>query len=209
MKRSWVRLLGLAVAGAILSVPAFAQTTNPPAVRPAPAQPQVQAEQIQGQIIRTSPDRFVVKTRDNREVTFFHNPDTRYLLNSKVVPYSDLRVGSNITAAYTMEGDRYIANNVTLVPVTTQGTVLAPVPAPPAEGTLVEGQVIRVAGQDQVILRTPAGKEVIVYVSPQTVYQINGEAGAFTDLRPGVDIGVNYDVRDRRFMARRIFRRNR
>ena len=30
-----------------------------------------------------------------------------------------------------------------------------------------------------------------------------------TDLRPGVDIGVYYDTRDNRFLARRIARRNR
>jgi hypothetical protein len=74
---------------------------------------------------------------------------------------------------------------------------------------VVQGTVVRVVGQDQVVLRTADGKEVIVYVTPQTAYQFTEQGGAFTDLRPGVDIGVNYDTRDRRFMARRIYRRNR
>ena len=128
MRSSWVRLAGVAIATALYSCPAWAQTANP-AQQPAPAQPQARpaqaqaqpaapaqpgtaARQIQGQIIRTAPDQFVVRTRDNKEVVVYTNPQTRYLLNSRPVQFSDLRVGANINAGYVLEGNRYIASNV-------------------------------------------------------------------------------------------------
>ena len=146
-------------------------------------------------------DQFIVRTPDNREVTFYTSPDTRYLLKDRPARYSDLRVGSDIDAVYTVQGDRYIVNSVTAGP---EVTAEPAAPAPPAEGTVVEGRVVRVLGEDQVVVRTADGREVIVYVTPQTAYSLGDQAGRFTDLRPGTEIRVDYDVRDRRNTARAI-----
>jgi len=59
-------------------------------------------------------------------------------------------------------------------------------------------------GQDQVIIRTADGKEVIVYVNPQTTYSFNDKPGKFVDVQPGSEIRVDYDLRDRRIMARSL-----
>jgi hypothetical protein len=161
------------------------------------------ARTLSGRVVRTGNGQFIVQTRDNRQVTVYTNPQTRYLQNNRAVQYSDLRVGSNVNFGYATEGDRYIANNVTLLPAE---QAVEEVPAQPAQGTVVEGQIVRVIGQDQVVIRTSDGKEVIVYVTPQTTYQLNTpQAATFTDLRVGTPIGVNYDTRDNRFMARRVF----
>lgn len=45
---------------------------------------------------------------------------------------------------------------------------------------------------------------MITYVAPQTKYTINDQPAVFTDFRPGAPVGVDHDVRDRRFMARSI-----
>jgi len=111
-----------------------------------------------------------------------------------------------------MQDGRYVVSTVTVPTAVPRpgATAVPPAPAPaaqsqPAPGTVVQGTVVRVVGKDQVILRTAEGKEVIVYVSPQTTYTFNEQPGQFTDLRPGADIRVNYDVRDRRNMARGVF----
>lgn len=166
---------------------------------------QQQARQIQGRVIRTGEGSIIVRTPDNRELTLYTNPQTIYRANNRDVRFSDVRVGSDITVGYDMSGNRYLANNVVVGPyeqVPAQAAV-------PAEGTLVTGRVIRLVGTNEVILQTSDGREVPVYVTPQTVYQLAPAGGAYTDLRPGVDVGVYYDTRDNRFMARRIARRNR
>jgi len=168
------------------------------------------ARTLSGRVVRTGNGQFIVQTRDNRQVTVYTNPQTRYLQNNRAIQYSDLRVGSNVNFGYALEGERYIANNVTLVPAE-QAVEEVPAQPAPAQGTVVEGQIVRVIGQDQVVIRTSDNKEVIVYVTPQTTYQLNTpQAATFTDLRVGTPIGVNYDTRDNRFMARRVFapRRN-
>src|SRR5688572_8204168 len=70
--------------------------------------------------------------------------------------------------------------------------------------TIVEGKVVKVVGKDQVVLRTTADKEVTVYATPQTIYQITETGGAFTDLKPDAQVAVWYDVRDDRWNATRV-----
>jgi hypothetical protein len=183
-----------------------------------PAVGQPAGRTIQGRIISAAPDQFIVLTPDKRQLTVYVNPQTRYLMNSRAAGYSDLRVGSTVTAACDLDGRRYVANNVAITPTApvapaapasppaaTAPPPAAPAtPAPPADGTLIQGRVVRTVGPDQVVIQTAAGQEMVVYVSPQTVYRFNDGAGQYTDLRPGFDVGVYYDVRDRRNVARRI-----
>jgi len=199
MQRSWLFSVGLAtlaLLGAGFALESSAQTTQPP--------PAKGTREMRGRIVRLAPNQVVVRTTGDKEVVVYTNPQTKYLLNNKVVQFSDLRAGSDVAFVYTLNGDRYIANAVTLVPAQA-------VPAVPGEptGTLLEGQVVRVIGTDQVILRTADKREVAVYVSPQTTYLFENRPGQFVDLRPGADIGVYYNVRDGRHMAHRVVSRPR
>jgi len=179
-----------------------APQVQPPS--PAPGQTQ-QNLQLQGRITKTGADFFVVQTPDNKQVTVYINPQTKFMLNNQAVLFSQLTVGTNISTQYIVQGDRFIASNVILTPAQAppgpQPVPGQPLPPPkPGEGKLVQGEIVRVVGQDQVVIRTQDGKEVIIYLNPQTQYQ----SGQFSTMQPGVPIGVYYDVRDRRFLARRI-----
>ena len=200
MKYTWLRSLALAVGCSLLAAPAYGQA-RVEVQRPAAAK-EVRAR---GRIVRLqAPDRFVMRTADNKEVILYGQPTTRYLINGRVVKYGDLRVGSDVNVVYVPQGERFLVNTVTVGEPVPGGAVEVP-----AKETVLEGQVVRVVGEDQVILRTSAGKEVVVYVAPQTTYTFEGRPGRFVDLRPGADIRVTYDVRERRNMARAIVGRPR
>jgi len=197
------------------ATPAFAQQAprqqaprqEAPRQEANPTATKQQAREVKGKVIRTDKDQFVVRTSDNKEVTIYTHPKTTYRSNNRDVRFSDVRVGTNITTGYDLDGERYLANNVVVLPAE-QVDGVAVQPAAPVAETVVQGKIVRVIGTDQVLIQTPDGKEVTVYINPQTAYQLTDQGGAFADLRPGVEIGINYDVRDRRFEARRIFRRN-
>jgi len=193
MKRLNVRLFGLALLA--LGYGAFTLSSSAQAPQPVPAQPRT--VEVQGKIIRTGTDQFIVQTRDNKQVTLFVNPRTKYLMKDKAVLFTDLRVGVPVTVSYITEGDRFIGNTVNIVEENVQ-------PAVPVEGTVLEGEVVRVIGQDQVVVRTAGNKEVIVFVDPKTTYLFDNKPGQFVDLRPGAGITINYDVRDQKNFARRI-----
>jgi len=166
----------------------------------AATQTNTNGQQLQGQIVQTANDHFIVRTQDGRQVTVYTNPQTRYLQGNNPVQYSNLQAGANISTLYGTQGGRYYANTVTLVPAGGTTTQVAP-----AQGTVLQGQVVRVIGTDQVLIRTNDGREIPVYVTPQTTYTFNDQPGQFTNLQPGTPIGVNYNVTDQRHMASRIF----
>ena len=81
---------------------------------------------IQGQIVRVQgPDRFVVRTADKREVILLTNPQTRFLVNDRVVRFTDLREGAEVTTVYDVTGDQNFANSVTIVPAAEPAAVPA------------------------------------------------------------------------------------
>lgn len=214
MTRTLLYRLGFTAAALALALPAYAQ------VQDSPRNAAQATRELRGRIVRTAPDQFIVETPDNRQVTVYTNPQTRYVSNNQVIPYSDLRQGVQITTTYTTQGERFIANAVTLVPANANPPAqpapnppqTAPAqPAPPAGPPTVEGEVVRVIGQDHVVIRTSDGKEVIVHVNPQTQYQFTGQPAAFTTLQPGYPVGVYYDVQGGRNVGRRFIglRRNR
>jgi len=194
MKRLYLSLFGLAslaLGYAVYTLPASAQAPQPRPVQPRPVE-------IQGKIVRTGTDQFIIQTRDNKQVTLFVNPQTKYVMRSKPALFTDLRVGAPVTVAYSTEGDRLIVTTVNLV----EEDVVPP--PPPAEGTVLEGEVVRVVGQDQVVLRAAGNKEVIVFVDPKTTYVLDNKPAQFVDVRPGARITVNYDLRDQKHFARRV-----
>jgi uncharacterized protein (TIGR03000 family) len=85
------------------------QTSNPPSPSP-------RGDLVEGRIVRTGTDQFVVKTSDNREVTVFTNPQTRYMLNQNPGAFTDIRVGNAVNINVTRQGDRPFANMVTIRP---------------------------------------------------------------------------------------------
>jgi len=154
---------------------------------------QQQANQLEGQVVRVvGEDQVVIRTSDGKEITVHMSPDTKYRLTEKGGQFKDLKAGTDIGVQYDTRDQKQLATNVVGV-------------------TRVEGEIVRVVGKDHVVLRTADGKEVEVYVAPETRYQIVNKGdnyvpgGALTDLRPGLRVGVYYDMRERRPIARRIF----
>ena len=137
--------------------------------------------QIRGQVIRSGNGEFVVRGTDNKEMTFRTNPQSRYYSNGKAGRFEDIRVGSNINAWYgPAANNQYYANTVDVIAADGTATQV-----PAANNTFYEGQVVRVVGTDQVVLRTADGKEVTVFVNPQTTYQFNQQPAAFTSIPAG------------------------
>jgi hypothetical protein len=162
--------------------------------------------QVRGQVIRSGKDEFVVRGSDNKEMTFRTNPDTRYYSNNKAGRFDDIRVGANINAWYgPAQNDQYYANTVHVLPV--EGATTTQVPA--GNGTFYEGEVVRVVGNDQVVVKTSDGKEVIVFVNPQTTYQLNDQPATFNQFQPGLPIRVEYSLQNDRPIARGIIGRRR
>jgi hypothetical protein len=180
------------------------QQAQRPGAQPAAAQAapiKGTGTQLRGQVIRAGNGEFVVRGSDNKEMTFRTNPQSRYYSNGKAGRFEDIRVGSTINAWYgPAENDQYYANTVDVIPV--EGTAPAP-----ANSTFYEGQVVRVVGNDQVVIRTSDGKEVIVFVNPQTTYQLNDQPATFNQFQAGVPIRIEYSMQNDRPIARGIFGR--
>jgi hypothetical protein len=195
MKRFGLSVVGpalLAVANALVPVPASALTPDPAQVQPRP-------RQLEGRIVQMGADHFVVRTRGNEQLTIHVRPQTRFLLRNRVVQFTDLRIGSDVTVVAVPERELQIADTVTL----------AGEEPPPDEGTLIEGEIVRVVGEDQVIVRTAERKEVTVFVDPRTAFLINDRPGRFVDLRAGNNVHVHVNLRDGRHMAHRVIVRPR
>jgi hypothetical protein len=154
---------------------------------------------VRGKVIRAENGQFVVRGADNKEMTFHTNPKTRYWHRGAAGQWNDIRVGSTVNAWYgPLENDRYYVNTVDVVPV--EGAVVQP--APTTSDLFYEGHVVRVVGTDQVIIRLADGKEITVYVGPQTTYRFNEQPGTFTTLQPGLPIRVDYYIEGGRPHAR-------
>jgi uncharacterized protein (TIGR03000 family) len=93
-------------------LPTPAPVTNPAPIVTNPAPAVV----IEGRVLRTGPDHFVIQNRDNQQITVYTNPQTRFMLNQNPGAFTDVRVGSNVNFGYMMQGDRRIANTVTIRP---------------------------------------------------------------------------------------------
>lgn len=153
---------------------------------------------VQGQITAVrAPDHITVRSKEDGEMSFQATPTTRIQVNGKEARFTDLRIGMNISATLTVQDGRLLASSITVGAATAAGK-------PAAKDTVLEGTVVRVVGEDQIILRAD-GREVPVYVGPKTVYTFDERPGRFVDVRPGAQLRVNYDVRDRRNFARSIF----
>jgi hypothetical protein len=188
-------MLALPAAWMLCVAPASAQRQDNPRGQEKAAQDLT----IRAKIVKMeTPDRFVVKTTDNKEIILQANPQTRYIINGKAGKYTDLRAGTEINAGYVLRDGRYMVNTVTIGAET--GGVI-PAAGVVQSGTTLRGKIVRLKGSDQVVVTTTGGKEVTLYSSPTTRYVINGKPARFADLRVGVEIGAAYLERDNRFVV--------
>lgn len=161
---------------------------------------------LRGKVIRTvGTDQVVVQGDNGKEMVLWVNPQSQIMYRNRAARIVDLTPGVFVNAQYVQQGDRYIVTNLNDVEGT---TTVVPGGAAAAVGTEFSGTVVRVVGTDQVIVRDGSGKEVTVYVNPQTTYQIGEQPGQFTQIQPGQPVQLRYEVENgNRWRARSIIQR--
>jgi hypothetical protein len=155
----------------------------------------VQTQRVTGKIVKADNGQVVLLTDAGKEVTLNSAAQTRFMIDGQPARFADLNVGTVVNAAYFMDRERMVLDTITV-----GGTA----PAAPAEGTLLQGTVVKVVGQDQIVVRTADGKEMVVFVSPQTKFQLTTQGGAIADVTPNLPVVLNYDIIDRRPVVRTI-----
>jgi len=204
----------LAVAGLFLANNlGYGQATNPPA-NPDPNNNQVTAgTTVQGKVVRVDgQDRIIIQTPENKEVILFSNPNTQYVIDGKTGRFADIRTGVNVNATYTTQDNRYMvsslrvgdAPNATTPGATPPASATAGTASGAAGGTAVQGKVVRVEGQDRIVVLTNDNKEVVLMANPTTRYLIYGKAGRFADLRTGTIVSANYIAEGNRYVVNSI-----
>ncbi len=164
-------------------------TTTPPPPPPMPAGGA--GSPLLGRITQAhaNPNHIVLTTPDNKELVF-------YLDNREFDVRYEVRNGKKVIVSLTTAGT--VAPMPPPAPATTETTVQTSQPA------VLQGSLVRLVGTDQLVLRTPAGEEVTVYGQPVTTYTIDNRPARFADFQPGMQVRVNYDLRDRRHFARSV-----
>jgi hypothetical protein len=161
-------------------------------------QPGINERKFRGRVVKVdaATNQIVAKSQDGKEVTLYVQKTGRFLRNGQAVRMADIQVGTVIEAQYLERDNHWWVDEVLLVTDVTD---------PAAQGTQVQGTVVRVVGTNQVIVRTNDNKEVTIELVPQTVYTFDNQPGQLRDIQAGQDIRIQYDVRDRRSIASRIF----
>jgi len=172
------------------------------------ARAKVETQRLSGKIVSVDNGVVVVRNDAGKEFTLNTAAQTRFLVDGRPARLADFRVGSTINGAYFMDRDRMVLDSLVIGDLPAAPPADRPV-APAPQGTLVEGTVVRVMGENQIVIKTSDGKEIIVQVSPETKYQLTQQGGAFVDVTPNLPVRVWYDVIDRRPTVRQINRWNR
>jgi len=256
---------------AILALGSFAGISFGQAVEPAPT---AKPLSMRARLVRIDGDnRYIVRTQDNKEITFVVAPGTRYVVNGKAVRLADLKPGADLTTTYTVLNNQQTASVVSVGDADPDTVFRGRVTAKTAEtitvkaqtgaekafnmnaqsrftqrdkaitanevkvgavvevrfvvrasqpiveelivddvaaagtdepGEEVKGVVVRFVGQTQVIIKTADNKEVVVDLNPQTTYLLNNQPARIADFPAGAEVRVQYNVRDRRPIARSI-----
>jgi translation initiation factor IF-1 len=136
---------------------------------------------IEGQVVKiVGQDQVMIKTADGKEFLVSVTPQTKYVLTAKGGTFVDLKPNAVIGVQYTPQNQLNVATEIVSLERT-------------------EGQIVRVVGKDQLVIKTADGKEVVVYVSPETKYQLAATTPApatpppvptFTTLQPGWPVSV-------------------
>jgi len=139
------------------------------------------------------PNQFVVRTADKREVILHTHPRTRFLLNDRAARFADLREKAEVVVLFDETEGRNVVSSVAIAGDEEPGT------------EVVEGEVIRVLEpQNQLVIRTAAGKEVILATHERTTFTLNERNARLVDFRPGTPVKVRFSVKDRKHMAHSV-----
>jgi len=149
---------------------------------------------IQGHIVRVAgPNQFVVRTADKREVIPHANPKTKFLLHERPARFLDLRERDEIVAQFDEAEGQNLVSSVTINP--------ADVP----DAEVVEGTIVRVIEpENQLIVRTAAGKEVILTADTRTRFTINDRHARIVDFRPGTAVRAHFTAKGQRHFAHSV-----
>ena len=71
--------------------------------------------------------------------------------------------------------------------------------------TILDGQIVRIEGTDQVVLKTNDGREIILNTQPQTVFRFNEQPARFSQFQSGMPVRVEVDERGGRRLMRGLF----
>ena len=162
---------------------------------------------VVGKIFRVDDDRVVVETNVGGQLTLHVDKKTEYLRRAPGTGYVAMVPGAEFTATYEQRGERLW---ITAIDIATNAESRAaqPVPVPPTIPVAIapyEGEIVRVVGPgDQIVVRNLAGVELPITMTPQTRYELGETAGVFGDLRPGMRIRLEDEMRAERRYARRV-----
>lgn len=197
-----MRAAFLAAAAALLGVSALHAQQAP---RQTPPRVETQSITVRGPVVRVQNDHFVVRGANNKEVILYHSPQTRFVINGKAGAFRDVRVGTEISAGYVRQGDRFVVNTVTVGAATEPPQVIEPAQRVEIdEDKTVRGRIVRMEMPDRVVVRTAAAKEITVHTTPRTRITMGGRVAQFADLRVGTEVTVDFLVRDGRHVASAI-----
>jgi translation initiation factor IF-1 len=205
MKRQGLRIIALATLGvSALYFTSMACADDKPRDK--------QALQVQGKVVKTGKDTIILETPEKKQVTLYVGDQTKYTMNNKAVQLNDVRVGATISAGYVTDGDRWMANTVVVGVDQDRDRDRSAPPdkgsdkgsEKPERGTMLEGEIIGIEGEDQLIIKTPDGKEVTVFVDPKTRIMLANKERKFSDLKKGGHIGVEYNEREKKYYAANV-----
>jgi hypothetical protein len=175
---------------------------------PRPVPPAAALHEIEGRIVRTGPDQVVIETADRRQVVVYRKPETKFLA-SQAIRFNELQVGQIVTAIAATEGDTMSARMVVTAPALTGAAPPPVVAAPAAESTdrtmgIVDGVVARVIAPDRIDVQAMDESLVSVYMDAATTFLFGGRSGRFSDMQAGDKVSIEYTVRDKRNIAKRV-----
>jgi translation initiation factor IF-1 len=141
-------------------------------------QPGINERKFRGRVVKVdaATNQIVAKSQDGKEVTLYVQKTGRFLRNGQAVRMADIQVGTVIEAQYLERDNHWWVDEVLLVTDVTD---------PAAQGTQVQGTVVRVVGTNQVIVRTNDNKEVTIELVPQTVYTFDNQPAQLRDIQAG------------------------
>lgn len=187
MNRSSLRWLAASTAVAFVVGFAASAWTQPPS---APSKPVT----VRGEILRVQgPDRFVIRTADRKDLTFFIHPRTRFVRGEEKVVFADLRAGIPVEAIYDIQGERFLVNSVTLNPEETVAK------------NALSGTLVRVLEKEnKIVIKTSDGQESSLAIDGQTKYTLNANAAKLSDLKPGMAIKAKLQIEGEKVVATSI-----
>jgi hypothetical protein len=180
---------------------------QPPSIPgPQPALDDVAVTQnvrVNGKVHRVDQDRVIVESNTGKELVLHVDPKTEYLRREPAAGYAALVPGAQFAAVYEQRGEKLW---ITAIDIARADEVrpVKPVAVVPAAVSPYESEIVRVVGPDQIVVRNLAGVEFPVYTTDDTRFLFGDTIARFSDLRPGMRIRIDDELRAEQRFARRI-----